>query len=323
METKANYTFIGGAVLGLFVLAAIFAVWLSRIQFDAEYAVYDIVFPGTVRGLDRGGEVRFNGIKVGEVTNLTFDKEDVKRVVARIRVDANAPIKVDSVAQLEAVGLTGVALVQISGGGDKSALLKAQASIGNVPRLLARQAQLDALFENGESIAINANRTLSSINGVLTADNTERIARILANLEAVSASLAAERAILSDARAAINQVGGAGAQIGEAAAAINSLSANANSHVDALANNTTATLSDARTAIVSLNAAAQQAGVLAARAEQAIATANSETLPEITATAEELRRLSATFERLAQNVEDNPSQFVTGASKPTVQGVRP
>jgi phospholipid/cholesterol/gamma-HCH transport system substrate-binding protein len=323
MESKANYTLIGAAVLLLFVAAAGFAVWISRVQFDAEFAVYDVVFPGTIRGLDRGGEVRFNGIKVGEVTNLRFDADNPKQVVARIRVDANAPVKVDSVAQLEQVGLTGVALIQISGGGDNSPLLKSQARLNYVPRLLARQSQLDVLFESGESIATNAARALNNLNGVLNAENAERVSAILTNIELVSAQLAEQRAIASDARIALQQVAAAGREIGRAADAIRELSGTANARLDGVAGSTELTLAETRLAIASLNAAAEEARVLADRAGQTLATANAETLPEITRTAEDLRRLSTTLEALADDVQSNPLGLLSGSGRPAVEGVAP
>ena len=63
-----------------------------------------------------GGEVRFNGIKVGEVKTLRFDPQDATRVIARIQVSATTPVRTDSRARLEAVGLTGVTLIQLDAG---------------------------------------------------------------------------------------------------------------------------------------------------------------------------------------------------------------
>jgi phospholipid/cholesterol/gamma-HCH transport system substrate-binding protein len=65
MEKDANYALVGLSTLILFIGMVIFAVWLARISFSREYDIYDIVFQGPVRGLSQGGEVHFNGIKVG------------------------------------------------------------------------------------------------------------------------------------------------------------------------------------------------------------------------------------------------------------------
>ena len=73
MEKNANYALVGLSSLILFIGLVIFVVWLARISFSQEYDLYDIVFDGPVRGLNQGGEVHFNGIKVGEVTKIALD----------------------------------------------------------------------------------------------------------------------------------------------------------------------------------------------------------------------------------------------------------
>ena len=86
MEKNANYALVGLSSLILFVGLVIFVVWLARLSFSQEYDLYDIVFQGPVRGLSQGGEVHFNGIKVGEVTKIALDRTNPSRVIARARV---------------------------------------------------------------------------------------------------------------------------------------------------------------------------------------------------------------------------------------------
>ena len=69
MERNANYALVGFASLAIFVGLVVFVVWLTR-SFSGEYSIYDISFIGPVRGLSDGGEVHFNGIKVGEVSKI-------------------------------------------------------------------------------------------------------------------------------------------------------------------------------------------------------------------------------------------------------------
>ena len=64
MERKANYALVGFASLVLFVGVVIFAVWLTRIQFNHPYNDYQIVFPGPVSGVSgrrRGALQRHQG----------------------------------------------------------------------------------------------------------------------------------------------------------------------------------------------------------------------------------------------------------------------
>jgi phospholipid/cholesterol/gamma-HCH transport system ATP-binding protein len=74
MERNANYALVGAATLMLFMGLLIFAVWLAKLSFNQEYDLYDVLFVGPVRGLSDGGEVHFNGIKVGEVTKIAWTR---------------------------------------------------------------------------------------------------------------------------------------------------------------------------------------------------------------------------------------------------------
>ena len=123
MERNANYALVGAATLILFMGLLIFAVWLAKLSFNQEYDLYDVLFVGPVRGLSDGGEVHFNGIKVGEVTKIALDKSDPNRVIARVRVSSDVPIKTDSFATLEPQGITGVKYVQITPGSRDRPLL--------------------------------------------------------------------------------------------------------------------------------------------------------------------------------------------------------
>ena len=93
MEKDANYALVGLSTLILFLGLVIFVVWLAKFQFSREYQLYDIVFQGPINGLTQGGEVRFNGIKVGDVTKIEL-ADNPKNVVARTRITSNVPIRV-------------------------------------------------------------------------------------------------------------------------------------------------------------------------------------------------------------------------------------
>src|SRR6185295_16938747 len=116
METKANYILIGAATVIGVAFMLMFAMWMANSEFSRGYNEFDVVFSDPVRGLAEGGEVRFNGIKVGEVTALNIDPDNNNRVIARVRISSNIPIKRDSIAQLEPIGITGVTLIQLNAG---------------------------------------------------------------------------------------------------------------------------------------------------------------------------------------------------------------
>ena len=97
--------------------------WFSGKDAGAKLNAYRIIFNGSVSGLSRGAQVLYNGLQVGEVTSLELLPDDPSKVVARVEIDARTPMNVDTRARLEFQGLTGVASIQLSGGGPGSAPL--------------------------------------------------------------------------------------------------------------------------------------------------------------------------------------------------------
>ena len=66
METRSNHVLVGGVVLLLLALLALFTVWIARLGGAAEKE-YDIFFPTSVDGLARGSGVTFAGVPIGQV----------------------------------------------------------------------------------------------------------------------------------------------------------------------------------------------------------------------------------------------------------------
>jgi phospholipid/cholesterol/gamma-HCH transport system substrate-binding protein len=279
METKANYVLIGAVTVAGAVLVMLFAMWMTGGEFRRGYNEYDIYFEDPVRGLTEGGEVRFNGIKVGEVDSLRIDPDNTNRVIARVRVSTDVPVKTDSEAQLEPIGLTGVTLIQLSAGSADAALLRPTFG-GPPPRIQGRGSQIDILVERSEDIALRASEAMAAVRDLLTDENIARVTRIVENLEAVSTQLADRRSVVT--------------RSGEAA-----------QEVTMLARDLRSDLAELDQAIAEMNQAAR--------------VASGETFPEITMAAEEIRRASAAIARVANNLEENPSVLTPRSPRPTVE----
>ncbi|MBN8608913.1 MAG: MCE family protein [Caulobacterales bacterium] len=279
METKANYVLIGAATIVGALLVMLFAMWISSSEFRRGFNEYEIVFDDPVRGLTEGGEVRFNGIKVGEVDSLRIDPDNTNRVIARVRVSTDVPVKTDSAAQLEPIGLTGVTLIQLSAGSAEAQLLRP--SFGAPPpRIQGRGSQIDILVERSEDIALRASEAMAAVRDLLTDENIARVSRIIQNLENVSAQLADRNSVVT--------------QSGEAAREIAALSRQVRSD-----------LAELDQVISSINESAQ--------------TASGETLPELTNAAEEIRRAAASISRVANNLEESPSVLTPQSPRPSVE----
>src|SRR3712207_739191 len=116
METRANYALIGVFTLAVIAAAFGFVFWFSGGGSQNARVPVRIVFSGSVSGLTKGSVVLFNGIRVGEATEVSLLPDDPRRVVATIEVDRVTPVRADTRARLEYQGLTGVAQIALVGG---------------------------------------------------------------------------------------------------------------------------------------------------------------------------------------------------------------
>src|ERR1700722_8198973 len=101
MERNANYALVGLISTILLIAMIVFVFWLANFVFSAKYDTYFVLFTGPVDGLTRGGDVDFNGIKVGEVSDIKLNAKDPNQVIASVSLRADTPVREDSTASLE------------------------------------------------------------------------------------------------------------------------------------------------------------------------------------------------------------------------------
>ncbi len=179
MEIKARYVLVGLFLLAVAVGGFAFVYWLQTQGSLGKRTSYDVRFSNTVSGLLTGSPVLFNGIRVGDVTALKLIPADPRQVDATISIDANTPVRADTLVSLEFQGLTGVAVVTLAGGSPNAPLPSAPA--GGLPRLVASEAA-------GESMSEQARRVLGRLDKIL-AENSNDFHNIVTNIASFSEAL--------------------------------------------------------------------------------------------------------------------------------------
>jgi phospholipid/cholesterol/gamma-HCH transport system substrate-binding protein len=229
METRANYVLIGAFTLAAVLGAFLFIMWIAGYGAAGGHRSYEVVFSGSVAGLSTGANVSFNGIKVGEVTHLTFSRSDPHQVVADIDVNSEAPIDRNTRARLETQGLTGGAVVALLGGATAGAALAGEN--GRPPVIYAGQSvQLQDILDNAAALSTKATLVLDDADKII-AENSPTIHSALANVDQFSKALANNSAGVD---AALKSVGELGKQIGPLAARLQTLSDNADRLVQSI-----------------------------------------------------------------------------------------
>ena len=179
METRARYVLIGIFLLVFTAGMFGFIYWLENAGGFRERADYRIRFDGPVSGLLTGSSVLFNGVRVGEVTALGIRANAPRLVTADIAVDAEIPIRKDTIVDVEYQGLTGIAAIALSGGKSDAPMLE---SNGEVPVLHARQGA-------GLTMMQSARTALLKIHGILD-DNSESFKEMISNINEFAGALA-------------------------------------------------------------------------------------------------------------------------------------
>lgn len=205
METRAHHVLIGLVTVLVVAGALLFGLWLTKSSVDSTFKDYQVVFNEAVSGLSRGSPVQYNGIKVGDVTTLRLDPQDPRRVLARIRLSADTPVKQDTQAKLTLAGVTGNAFIQLSGGTPQSPELKGKD--GQLPVIVASPSPISRLLNDSSDVVGNINLLLHNANQLLSDDNVSRLSNTLANLEQTTGAFASQKGSISDAIAQLAAVG--------------------------------------------------------------------------------------------------------------------
>lgn len=307
METKAHHALVGFFVAFLVAGGAIFALWLSSVSFDQEYREFDVVFEGPVRGLRNASEVRFNGIQVGEVTDLGLNPDNPGEVIARIRVDAQTPVKVDSTAQLEPQGLTGLSYIQVSSGSPDAARLEGRPG-DRAPRIYARAAQIEALVEGGETLLESAQLTFARVGRLLSDENLESATNTLNNIETMTGRLAEDDGLLEDIRTSLASFDQAARDVSAAALALEQFGATAETF---LIEEVGPMVNDVSSASIEVDRASRETYDALVDIRPALEEFADDGLGQLTAAARDLRSLVAALERIALELEQDPAGFVS------------
>ncbi|MBV7561383.1 MlaD family protein [Pseudomonas sp. sia0905] len=205
MEPRAHHVLIGMFTVAIVSAILIFALWLGKSSADKQFNHYEVIFTEAVNGLSQGSAVQYSGIRVGDVTSLTLDPQDPRKVHANIRITSATPIKEDTRARLTITNITGGAVIQLHGGSPESPALKA--SNGRTPVIIADRSPLSRLMANGEDLMVSVTRLLDRANAMFSRENTENIAKTLRNLEEITASVSEQREELREALAQMSAAG--------------------------------------------------------------------------------------------------------------------
>lgn len=188
MEPRPHYLMVGIFVLLMASLGVVLILWFSKIELMEQPNLYAIYFQGSVTGLRENEEVKFRGVPIGKIRKITVDKTTVDKVRVLISVYRPELIRVDSVATIEAQGLTGYSYVQITGSTPESPILEVQPG-QKYPVIQSKPSGIESLFAEMPHILENLNNIAKKLNTFLDEKTVVNMQQTIQNIQKVTGEL--------------------------------------------------------------------------------------------------------------------------------------
>ncbi|MCJ9428386.1 MlaD family protein [Kordiimonas marina] len=309
METRASYIMVGGFVLTFLAGLIAFAVWIAKVDLDAEYTDYDIYFHGTVSGLYKRSVVYYLGIPVGDVRDIGLAPNDPQKVRVQVRLRSEVPVTEGAKARLDFQGLTGVAYIEINGGPPGGQPIK---PVGDQERAVipSELSPIMEVFTNAPNLVNEAIEAVVQIQKLLDDKNLSHVGHILKNTDKLSANLANGTEdldkLVADTRTLINKASTTADKLSKLADSGNALIDDDGKQMVAEA---VKTLQSAQQAIGRIDA------LVAANSDNVTDFIGS-SLPEITRMIIDLRATARNLSRLSKRIEQNPGAAIFGTPQP-------
>jgi phospholipid/cholesterol/gamma-HCH transport system substrate-binding protein len=200
MPSRAQRVRVGAFLLAIAGLALIVVLAFGGMELRKHHTRYYVVFSSSVFGLDDGSLVYMNGVHVGQVVGLAFDRADLSKVIVTIEVARDTPVRTDTTADLPLAGLTGLKVIELHGGSASAPELPDGGTMVARPSSLDKlAATADHLADEADKIADKANRVLDNL---VEITDPERIDPTIADVRQAAVDLAAASA---SARAMIDE----------------------------------------------------------------------------------------------------------------------
>lgn len=302
METRANYVLIGVFTIAVAIFGLLFALWAAKYSSEKSFREYDVIFNEPVTGLTEGSSVQYNGIAIGTVQALKLAPNDPRQVIARLKLQADAPIKTDTTAKLSMTSLTGSPIIQLTGGDPRSPPLR-ETPGREVPVIRTAPSAL-------QNIADTANRLVERMDKVLSEENVKRIADTLEHIESLTGSIADQR---EDLRAMIVNARQSSEQLSKTLATTD----RAVNNVDReLVQKLPGLIAKLDSTLARLDSAANGANGIISENRTALNSFANDGLGQLGPTLGELRSLIRDLRRVSDRLDNNPARYLLGRDAP-------
>lgn len=293
MENKAHALIAGLFTLLMLAAAILIGMWLNRDR--VEWVPYQIATKLSVPGLNPQAAVRYRGLDVGKVDDITFDPLEVGQILVHLSIRPDTPITQSTFATLGYQGVTGIAYVQLDDDGSRP--VRVPSSEENVARIEMRPSLFDQVQTRGLAILQQTEEVAKRVNDLLKPDNQKKMFDAFDN---VSKAATALETIPRQLEPTLQKLPAVTAQAQQTLQSLNGLATDARALTNNL-NTMTTSLQGPNGALANFNSAAAQVRAVAERLEH-------ETLPVIN----DARTSIRAFNRTLDSWRERPQSVLFG-----------
>lgn len=313
MRAQPNYALVGAFVLGLGGVAIAVGLWLASGGVSlGHHDRYVVRFEESVSGLSRGAPVKFRGVPVGTVRELTLDRADPDRVRVLLEVSPGTPITRDTFATLAFQGLTGMADIELAGGGHGAPAL-APAPGEPYPLIRTMPSTMKRLEDQVTALVGDLGQAARSANALLDGDTRADLRGAVADVHRLSATLAGRS---SEIDAALRDGAGALRKAHQATARLPALV----ERLDRGAGAVERAAEEARRLGVAGRQAVGTASGAAGEAGRTLRQLDDESLVELHRLLQQMTEAASTLERVSSELERSRGALLGGREPPPGPG---
>ena len=169
--------------LGLFVIISssmlifIIMYFTSRAFFEKTDTYYVAYHNVSVGGMQVGSPVKYLGIKVGTISDIMIDPDDINNIIVELSLEPGTPIKEDTKADIVSLGITGLKAIEIRGGSNRAPLLKKGQYIHPGKSLT------EEITGKAEVITEKIEKVLNNLQVFTAPENLDKVVRLANNLD--------------------------------------------------------------------------------------------------------------------------------------------
>ncbi len=185
MENRSHAIFAGAFVIALIIAGIVAALWIDRK--DVTYTPYKIVSTYSVGGLSMQSDVRYMGVNVGKVLDVSISQANPGAVNILIGLLPGTPVTKQTWSEIMTQGVTGISNIELRDTGTDTTMVVSQESELYV--IPIRPGFFQQLQKLGDSAVNDLDRLMDQVEKVFTEENVKALSQSIKNIQILTASL--------------------------------------------------------------------------------------------------------------------------------------